>query len=339
MVDNTSEERERLEYLFSRYIHNKTTPDEIKALAALLENPQNEFHLSQWMEDDWKQFVPDIQLRAEHSGALLRDIQSRIHKPSRRTLLFEIPQIVWRVAASIVLIAVFAAGLLQFGGDLFGLVPVELVTVKNPAGKRSQVVLPDGSTVWLNAESTLTYPRRFQDGKREITLQGEGFFEVVRNEHAPFIIASRNVSVRVLGTSFNVKSYDDENAEVTVRTGKVEVEASDKRRVQLIADQQISFSAQQGFSPVKQVDADDFMAWRDGVLLFDNKNLKQLTSILERWYGKTIILKNEKLNSCQLVGRHENESLDEILLSIQFVLDIEYVTEADTVTIDGPGCD
>jgi ferric-dicitrate binding protein FerR (iron transport regulator) len=216
---------------------------------------------------------------------------------------------------------------------------VELVTVENPAGKRSQVVLPDGSTVWLNAESTLTYPRQFQDGKREITLQGEGFFEVVRNEHAPFIISSRNVSVRVLGTSFNVKSYDDENAEVTVRSGKVEVEASDKRKVQLIADQQISFSAQQGFSPVKRVDADDFMAWRDGVLLFDNKNLKQLTSILERWYGKTIILKNEKLNSCQLVGRHENESLDEILLSIQFVLDIEYVTEADTVIIDGPGCD
>jgi ferric-dicitrate binding protein FerR (iron transport regulator) len=339
MVDHVNEAGERLEYLFSQYISNKATRQEIKELATLLEDPQIEIHLSQVIEDDWKQFIPDIQLKAEHTDKLLSDIQSRIHKPSRSVSLFMRPQMVWRVAASIVLIAVFSALLLQYKGDFFGLAGVELVTMESPAGKRSKIVLPDGSTVWLNAESKLTYPQRFHHGKREITLQGEGFFEVVRNEHEPFIITSHDVSIKVLGTSFNVKAYDNEYAEVTVRTGKVEVEAHDKSRVQLTANQQISFSAQQGFSAVKQVDANDFMTWRDGVLLFDNKNLKQLASILERWYGKKIVIKNERLNTCQLVGRHENESLEEILASMQFILDIDYTSKGDTIMIDGKGCD
>lgn len=162
--------------------------------------------------------------------------------------------------------------------------------VRTFAGGEYFLVLSDGTKVWLNAESELEFPVEFTQMKRTVRLRGEAYFEVKRDEQRPFLVETEGVRVAVLGTSFNIKAYADEQSiYTTLLTGKVAIEpmrgeATPDRNVVLEPGMQARWLEENGTISVRQVDVSHVMAWREGKFIFTDEDLQNVLRTLARWY-------------------------------------------------------
>lgn len=165
------------------------------------------------------------------------------------------------------------------------------------AGGEYSFVLSDGTRVWLNAESELEFPVDFVGKERVVRLKGEAYFEVERDEDFPFIVEAGDTRTRVLGTSFNVKAYEeDEAVSTTLLTGKVELSSvrGEGNAAILTPGMQGTWMKTGGEIQVRKVATDKVMAWREGLFLFDNEKLSEVIKILERWYGVSFVYDKAK---------------------------------------------
>ena len=154
------------------------------------------------------------------------------------------------------------------------------------------LVLSDGTRVWLNSESELEYPVLFGKGKRVVKLTGEAFFEVTKDASRPFIVETNDIRTRVLGTSFNIKAYQNEPAiATTLFTGKVEVAllTDTLRRVVLVPGKQADLNLQTNHLSVGEVNLEHVIAWKEGMFMFNKENIEVVTRQIERWYGVKFI--------------------------------------------------
>ncbi len=156
-------------------------------------------------------------------------------------------------------------------------------TISTPNGGQYQLILPDGSKVFLNAASSLKYPIRFNTAERLVTLQGEAYFEITKHPDKPFIVSSIGQSVRVLGTHFNVASYKDEPVTTTLAEGKIEISQPSSSEKTILKPGQQCTITNTGIA-VAQVNPEDVIAWKDGLFIFSNTELKAVFKQLERWY-------------------------------------------------------
>ena len=171
-----------------------------------------------------------------------------------------------KVAASVAILLVCSLGGYFTGQNQLFDSSIEEQLIMNRVimgkGSKGSVTLPDGTTAWLNANSMLIYPEQFTDNKRSVKLEGEGYFEVVRNEKAPFFVETDGMIVNVLGTHFNVKNYENkETIETTLLSGEVEVFLSGMSKgIILKPNQRISCNRQSGTYNLAEVDASDYIA-------------------------------------------------------------------------------
>ena len=195
---------------------------------------------------------------------------------------------VLRYAAAIVGVMVLAAGLAYW----FRNKAEELVVASAAHGQVREMLLPDGTKVWLNQSSVLKYPRAFEGKERHVYLDGEAYFEVARNHEKPFMVKSPAMDVRVLGTSFNIKCRPDNSfAETTLIEGEVEVkDKSDKGRITLLPGQKAVLNRVTGRMQVKQVDPKMEIVGHNDVIPFEKSSIFQIAAALERFYGVKIIL-------------------------------------------------
>lgn len=195
---------------------------------------------------------------------------------------------VLRYAAAIVGVMVLAAGLAYW----FRNKAEELVVASAAHGQVREMLLPDGTKVWLNQSSVLKYPRAFEGKERHVYLDGEAYFEVARNHEKPFMVKSPSMDVRVLGTSFNIKCRPDNSfAETTLIEGEVEVkDKSDKGRITLLPGQKAVLNRVTGRMQVKQVDPKMEIVWHNDLIPFEKSSIFQIAAALERFYGVKIIL-------------------------------------------------
>ena len=168
-----------------------------------------------------------------------------------------------------------------------------------PVGGESFVMLEDSSRVWLNADSRLRYPSRFEGEERRIELEGEAYFEVRRGER-PFVVETSRGDVRVLGTSFDVRAYGDEAMTATLVTGRVRYEGEGEK-VTLAPGEQVRVS-DGGKVEKRQVDVEEYVGWREGVYVFDKRPLADIMRDLERWYGVDIVFMTEELKGLPFTG-------------------------------------
>ncbi|NIG55867.1 FecR family protein [Chitinophaga sp. Cy-1792] len=163
-------------------------------------------------------------------------------------------------------------------------------TMTTPNGRVYTLMLPDGSRVWLNAASSLRFPTAFTDGHREVTLSGEAYFEVNANAHQPFTVVADNMKVAVLGTSFNIQAYKNEQVQATTLiSGKVKVTADNETQT-LQPGQQATLSDKLQVSTT--ADLYQSVAWKEGVFSFDGMSLPEAMRQIERWYNITVIYEN-----------------------------------------------
>jgi transmembrane sensor len=246
------------------------------------------------------------------------------------------------IAATIALLIL--ASYYFFSPDI-DFLPTSEIVKETPKSIRTQVELPDGSKIWLNADSKLTYSKQFGEASREVSLIGEAFFEVERNPDFPFIIHLENdTRIQVLGTSFNVKAYaSDEVVETAVLTGKV-MFVSEKASVRtdtayyLTANQKLAFAKTSGTIETTEVNSQEEIAWIEGKMVFKNEQWSSIANTLERNFNTTVRLENEALKNCRLTATFEGNSLTEILNLISLTQEFDYTINDRTVTILGKGC-
>lgn len=158
-------------------------------------------------------------------------------------------------------------------------------TLSTPRGGQFSIVLPDGSRVWLNASSTLNYPTVFADDRREVTLNGEAYFEVATQPGKPFIVTVADMQVEVLGTHFNINAYEDESS---IRTSLLEgsVKLSGANKVDLLRPgQQGSFSREKATLEIKEASMDQAVAWKNGLFQFEKAGIREIMRQISRWYN------------------------------------------------------
>lgn len=236
--------------------------------------------------------------------------------------------------------------------------------VSTKSGSRSKIQLPDGSLVWLNSNSKLTYNNyHFGETIREVALSGEAFFDVVKNPLKPFIIHTNKMDIKVLGTSFNVKCYaGDKNSETSLIRGSIEVTLKDRQeKIMMKPNEKLTINSEDSkigkavlpvdkrekaaiiksqpiieLSHLTLFPSDNSVvetAWVDNRLVFNNESLEDIAIKMERWYGISIIITNEKLKKVLLTGILEKETVYQALNAMQLTTPFTYKVDKGVITI------
>jgi ferric-dicitrate binding protein FerR (iron transport regulator) len=199
------------------------------------------------------------------------------------------------------------------------------VEIHSPYGARTQFSLPDGSTGWLNSGSIIRYPVQFK-AERTVTLNGEAYFDVVKSPGSPFIVDANQVKVKVLGTSFNVVSYDrDSISEVIVASGKVEVSSAGQLLAsKLLPSERLVLNRSKNRFSKSIVDIQNYTSWKTGKLIFLNDNLDEVVRKVSRFFNVDFEVK-ENVNRKELFRAIlEEESLEEVLRYMKLTMSIDY---------------
>ena len=212
--------------------------------------------------------------------------------------------------------------------------PPTVVTKTTLPGQKLKVQLPDGSAVTMNAESQLDYSIPFTIN-RTVILSGEAFFEVIKNEESPFIVQSGDITTRVLGTSFNIRSYpgEIENA-VAVLTGRVQVSDTQGNEASLTPNVRGVFNLEENQLLIEPYSFPEEMGWKDGLLTFKETPIEEVITDLERWYGVNIILEDSALLAGgKYTGAYENASLEKVMQGVSYTSGFTFSLEGKKVII------
>lgn len=201
-------------------------------------------------------------------------------------------------------------------------------TIATSKGNQYQVLLPDGTKVWLNAASSLKYPEVFTGNERKVILSGEAYFEVAKNKDMPFRVQSRNQDVQVLGTHFNINSYsDDQSIKTTLLEGAIKVSNANFSKILKPGEQSLVENNSLGnINVIKNIDVDGEIAWKKGLFSFNNVALKTILIQLERWYDIKIdyqSIPDKRYNG--MVPRKSN--LSEVLNMLELTGNISFKIE------------
>ncbi|WP_461532845.1 FecR family protein [Sinomicrobium sp.] len=218
-------------------------------------------------------------------------------------------------AAAVLLIGVLLFGVLKPDTlDVFDGGDGQLVRAVTPRGVSRTVTLPDGTVVQLNVDSELSYPKEFQDSIREVHLIGEAYFEVKRDEQRPFVVYAGEMNVRVLGTSFNVRSYrNDSEIKTTLVEGSVKLENNNMKPIILEPMQTALFDRSEKQLDIRDISVEEAVSWKSGKLVFKGTPLKDVLEDLERKYDVHFRVDDSSLYDNLFTGTFDNLSVEEVL--------------------------
>ena len=260
--------------------------------------------------------------------------QKEIQSTSRRGFSLSA---LWRYAAVVAII--IAVGCISYwqGGvkveDTFSDISVEA-----PLGSKTKLYLPDGTLVWLNAGSRMTYSQGFGVDNRKVELEGEGYFEVKRNEKIPFFVKTKDLQLQVLGTKFNFRDYpEDHEVVVSLLEGKVGLNnlLREEKEAVLSPDERAVLNKANGLLTVESVTASNASQWTDGYLFFDEELLPDIAKELERSYNVKIHIANDSLKTFRFYGNfvRREQNIQEVLEALASTEKMQYKIEERNITI------
>ena len=214
----------------------------------------------------------------------------------------------------------------------------EMIEVSVAYGEQKRLILPDSSEVWLNAGSTILYPETFAKDKRLVMLDGEAYFSVKKDTASPFIVEASQLSVKVLGTRFNVKAYpNDEKITTTLTSGKVEVSVQSQPPHILKPNEQLTYDKKSSDIHISMIDTNDTNCWIVGKLVFTNASAGEIFRTLERHYNTTI----DNTTTIPASKRYtvkflKDESLDEILNILKDIIGFDYQQYEKKIVVTQP---
>jgi ferric-dicitrate binding protein FerR (iron transport regulator) len=291
--------------LLLRFIDGDCTDQEIMAI-------------TNWLDSDPKNMNEFLSLRKLHDITIwqtpaLAKMENKSHEKKSiwpgKKLYIEVLKI-----AAVLMVAILVSRYIFPEPKTENLIVMQ--SIKVPAGQRAEITLVDGTKVWLNAKTTLIFPNYFSESSRNVTLDGEGFFEVTSNSHKPFIVKTEKFDIKVLGTRFNVQAYSGKGIfETSLLEGSVEVLKSGgncgifikpNERISLERDQLVT-------SPINHM---NHFLWKDGIISFNNELFTEMVIKLELYFDLKIEVKNEKIMKYQCTGKFRTKDGVEHILKV-----------------------
>ena len=299
----------------------------INETASLEERAQ----VDKWLlEDDGKtliQFARIFHAFRTRERILQRNPHSALNKLDQRIKGKRLRIVILRLAVA----ASFFIGILGFGSIIWTNQKVDVssqITVTTNAGMRSQLTLPDGSIVHLNAGSTFTYPSIFEKHERRVKLSGEAYFKVVSNAEQPFIVSatSDKLSILVKGTEFNLQAYEkDSLAQLTLIEGSVNLSIMGKNgNIHLSPSEMITYNTMTDQVILKKTNTSHITAWMDGCLIFKDTPMTEVLRQLSHFYSVDFDIKDEVIRGYKFTGTFENRPLFQILDYIKISSKVDY---------------
>lgn len=315
-----------------RYLKGQLSSSELESFRQYLAQEKLE-ELEQLMLQDWEtNLVQQDKVGTELSQAMLHNIKQQIgqDQPVRKL----IPRRSWQIAAGFALLTVLVA-------TLWNLAQAQPTLVVNNTKAIKKVTLEDGSVVWLNQKTELSY--LMTSKKRSLTLKGEAFFEVTKNPQRPFVVQTGALSTTVLGTSFNVEAFpEDERVEVSLVTGKVAIEVKKGNalnQIVLFPGEQIEYQPNNGKIVKSLFQTADETAWRSGRLVLQKMPLNLALNQISRLYSAELHFDALQLKKCIVTSTfNKTDPIDEVLSVILFSSDLSYQKKGGSYTIKGIGC-
>lgn len=321
-------DNKNIDKLFKRYISNMSSADDIHDLLTMIKSKEHsdcfdEALLSHWSRIlDKEQNIDDVQeilLRKEALNILhqknIRPIE--VAPPRKKVSLWW----KWTLAiASALLIFIIGAKLLAMS-----MAVDNFAQYVSGVGATQDIVLPDNSNLTINANTFIEVEADFNDNNRIVHLVGECYFDIAPIKEKAFIIKNKNIEVKVVGTSFNVKSYEEDRfVEITVTSGKVALEvANEGVQLFLHPNERFVLDKTTGSFEKKIVDSNKYTQWRQGLLYFERTPLTEVVKTLNRIYQEQITLK-DVTSDFYITGIHDNKDIESVLKSIEYTTNLKY---------------
>jgi len=328
--------------LLSDFIANRCSAEEIRQVQELIKAGGHEDEWRKALEEAELQFVEGFQDSKVNEDKIFENIQQVIQAKAQKGSRSSIKWLA--VAASLVILG--GLGWLFMNKETPKEAPVLVVkSVDKPEPERDTahrwIKLPDGSSVQLNNDSELDYPESFE-GKaiREVTLSGEAYFDIKHDVAHPFVIRTGKIKTTVLGTAFNIRAYQSDQAvTVTVTRGKVKVEDGSKTLAILTPDQQLAWNAKSP-EPVKvKVNAAEVVQWKKQDMIMDDITLEEAARLISERYNVKIQFNNDLVKTCRFTAAFLNRNeIGQVLSVISDITGAQLQLKDNLITIDGSGC-
>ncbi len=323
---------DHIDKLIFDYLSGDLNSENKKTLDTLLSESQELREYKERLEQFWNGQSKDIKSFSAKNAfnkfkqRVIREIEANKHN----NRIVHLKPII-RVAVTIAIIITIGYGAFHAGYQSTN--QGSPVIIACSPGENATLKLPDGSDVWLNSESSLTYYKDFNKGKRNVYLKGEAFFEVESNKKNPFIVNAANMKVTATGTRFNVMAYENETyLQASLLEGIIEIEANQKK-FQLQAGEMISVNKETlKLRKDKILDSDKIIGWRDGKLIFKNEALSDLVRKFERFYDVNFEL-SPGIDTIRFSGTLQYESIDELIKILDETHGIKVSKDGKTINL------
>jgi transmembrane sensor len=353
--------------LLAKKLAKEATPEELAHLEELMCQYPEWVYAARHIQDMW--VLPS----GEHNSELEKAFQLQLNKMNdkgidtspwlydqfaiNKTIPFYKKRwlIIVAVASVAGLISIFSWMIFSDGNHLS---QNNLHSVSTHFGSKSKLILPDGSTVWLNAGSKLSYDKNFGTNERRVTLEGEAFFDVVKMTDLPFIIQTQVIRIKVLGTTFNVKSYaNEQTTETSLIRGKVEITINNrpeekfmllpdnklivsneiiekallikptqtKKRIPLVALERLTYYEKD--STIVET------SWKENRLVFQDESFEDIARKMERWYNVVFVFENQNLKAERFTGSFTSETVIQALEALQIATDFKFRTDENKIIL------
>ena len=329
--------------IISNYLRGELSREEEMKLNKWLEkSPSNRDQLDS-LSNIWKTSLgyPGIVNMSDEKHKIWERLQNKNgNSISGRTRSVSLSKIILRYAA--VLIVFLSIGYIFWSNANPGIeapVVAKVIERDNPLGQKSKIHLSDGSTVWLNADSKLSYSSDFNTKTRKLHLEGEAYFEVFKNPKIPFEVVTNDLVITALGTSFNVCAFGNKQTErIALNTGKVRIECLDTLNntcttSYLNPGDLALFSNQTRNISISELSGSDPYGWKDGRIVFHHASFNEVIEVLTRWYNVEFEITGSLKQEWDYSSTFENEVLDNVLKSLKFSENIEYRMNGSLIEI------
>ncbi len=330
---------ERIIEIANRFLNEKDcTNQELTELKKWLSDPSGQSGVENWLAEHWAT-SPEM-----GSNTLIETVfrqireyqQANLQKsgsPITRILKF------YQKVAAFLLIPLIGIGIL-YSVSQYQQSAGQFTETIAPRGQKSQIVLSDGTKVWLNSDTKIKYPGNFSKNQRDVYLNGEAFFEVAKNAHQPFVVHTSGVNVKVLGTKFDVKAYGDEDQiETSLFEGKIDLildksGSNDVTEKEVIPGQSFVYSKASHELAATRFPQDEINGWKKNQLIFKDDTFSNLVRKVERWYDVKMVYDEKQFNDRRLtVELYEGERLERLMEIIGLALSVDYKYEKGTIIL------
>ena len=333
-MENDTHHKETDWSLLAKYLAKEVNDEEIKEVEAWLASSEKNKEILLELHASW-------QLSSESKideKAAWTKVKGQLKKETRTTPAISL---FYKIAAGLLLLLVAVYGINELNTSKT--MNDEWITINSREGQTT-VALEDGSIVHLNKHTVLKYPQHFNENKREVFIEGEGFFEVSKSETLSFVVSTSDLKVKVLGTSFNVDAYPGKKTTaVAVKSGQVSVGTTNNKgnsesSILLKKGEKGVLFSEKGSLFKENLNNGNYLAWKTKILEFDNSKLEEVIEVINKVYNVNIIIESELLKKCLLTAKFNNKSQDEIIDILVNTYDLKMKRTSTMLKLYGNGC-